>query len=692
VAVIPTSPVFLTKRPKATPASSGPRSVIDPRIDVHAQFAIQRMRKSAPPAAQAILADVKSGALGGIYKEDEAVPARAAKRHGRGWWEIIPSSQAAVLLLDAAAPFSAPPLIVFRDGVRSDPAKLDPALLAAWRSFRLWRAGRLKACPGIIVAEANTLGTRVPNVVPHACLSPITLVSDVTTTPAGGAFTLPPDPANFRPPARKLVQAIPHFPGETAIRAMENLLNTVANRADGWVYMANWHAEHDLRLPSGDRLRDVLSRCAASGATIRCLLWDGIPPAIRRPSIPFVPASLVNMIVDPIDRAFRDAIKGLFGEPSVNRNTVDFINTLPKAVARRDDATLPAGSHHQKILVAGNREETVAIFGGVDWNSDRLRVIKPGNPLFDISLQVNGAAAVDVAVEFERRWNADSRRSSIPLPTRTAPSKATRGGATVQIGVNYGCGHPFASVPHAITGASELIENLLRNCRKFFYMECQYGLGNAEIEAGIRRAFDQGARFGVVVLAGTAVVSDFPEVAFRRHEFWSRFPQVDKQLLVFERFGDDGTPTGRHAYVHSKLVLVDDLAVSIGTLNLSRRSWRHDSEITGVVSDARVVQSLRLDLWPHHLTLRDSREINDPITAFSIWQDVHAGRRPMPRIRPLRFAGAPPPRFIDTLLAGSRIPLPSFLVARVRATVNGILDTFHDRIANPIGPSTCLRV
>lgn len=68
----------------------------DPRIDVFAQYSFQRLGRSAPDDASGMLAAVRTGALRGIYKEDEAVPARAAQRLGRGWWQLIPFHEDAI--------------------------------------------------------------------------------------------------------------------------------------------------------------------------------------------------------------------------------------------------------------------------------------------------------------------------------------------------------------------------------------------------------------------------------------------------------------------------------------------------------------------------------------------------------------------------------------------------------------------
>lgn len=116
------------------PVTATQAGVIDPRIDVFAQKALLRMANGPDPAARAdasaMLGAVKSGTLAGIYKEDEQVPALRARRQGKTWWTVIPKGEDAAVLREPGQP----PLIVFRDGVRSDASRLDPALRKAWRA------------------------------------------------------------------------------------------------------------------------------------------------------------------------------------------------------------------------------------------------------------------------------------------------------------------------------------------------------------------------------------------------------------------------------------------------------------------------------------------------------------------------------------------------------------------------------
>ena len=89
-------------------------------------------------------------------------------------------------------------------------------------------------------------------------------------------------------------------------------------------------------------------------------------------------------------------------------------------------------------------------------------------------------------------------------------------------------------------------------------------------------------------------------------------------------------------YVHSKLVIVDDTWFTIGSANLTRRSWTFDSEINVACIDERLrrgghqsARQLRVDLLAEHLQLLpvETPLLDEPRDAFRIVKEVLAGKR-----------------------------------------------------------------
>jgi len=179
------------------PVTATQAGVIDARIDVFAQKALLRMANGPDPAARAdasqMLGAVKAGALAGIYKEDEQVPALRARKLGSSWWLVIPKGEDAVLFL-GAAPGEAP-LIDFRDSVRSNAARLDPALRKAWASFVAMNAAgarcRVATGGGVMAEVGGSGGAPLANVFPPVlCQVPATPVPRLRVSTWASAQTV----------------------------------------------------------------------------------------------------------------------------------------------------------------------------------------------------------------------------------------------------------------------------------------------------------------------------------------------------------------------------------------------------------------------------------------------------------------------------------------------------------------------
>jgi hypothetical protein len=154
------------------------------RIDVFAQYSLLRMSKDPAATADAndMLAAVRSGELGGIYKEDQKVPALRAVKMGTWWGTIIPKGEDGALFLDPTDPAGGTPLIIFRDKVRSDKPRIDAALRKAWVAFKALRDAKsgpgdvtLNRCPAgspTVTAgqvEVGQVTLRLANIVPPLC-------------------------------------------------------------------------------------------------------------------------------------------------------------------------------------------------------------------------------------------------------------------------------------------------------------------------------------------------------------------------------------------------------------------------------------------------------------------------------------------------------------------------------------------
>lgn len=356
-----------------------------------------------------------------------------------------------------------------------------------------------------------------------------------------------------------------------------------------FVYLLGWYCDIDLELVPGQpwsALRSLLASAThdegdGRGAEVRCILWQ----AKEKPPT-------VGPVVWEAARAV--SVLKAFGGPPLNftnYRAVQTINALPNGSAVLDNRTLLAGSHHQKVLVVRAGERLVAYCGGMDLNPDRLHPqgvkgsLAKGAPLQDVHLRIEGPGAFELLRSFSERWHATSEADGPLRGDALVPvSGAVTGPNLVQIAHTYGRGCPF---PTAVQTGREVLDNALRSARRYVYMECQYYVGNDHLRSALRAAL-RTVEVAIVVMAPLDAVDDLPDLAFRRKAFLAPLKaDFGDRLLLFQHLGQNRGTATPGAYLHSKLMLVDDEAAFVGTLNYSRRSWSHDSEVMVSVVDSR---------------------------------------------------------------------------------------------------------
>jgi len=366
-----------------------------------------------------------------------------------------------------------------------------------------------------------------------------------------------------------------------------------------------------------------------------------------------------------------------------------------------DARTRRAGSHHQKFIVIRHPyrpELDIAFAGGIDLGlSRRDSVAHHGDPnamefpshygdrppWHDVQVSVQGPAIADIEHTFRERWAGSSL--DIPSPIRMLVDRASHAGVLVGPDLPPPVPDPPASGPHSV----QVLRTYPARLRRYPFAP----LGERSIANAYRKAFARARRliyvedqylwapFVADLLAEAltsnpdlrliAVVPRFPD-----KEGISRWPSLvgrEQAIKVCRSAGGDRfaifdleNSAGSPVYVHAKVVVIDDVWAMVGSDNLNRRSWTHDSELSCAVLDetrdsrepsdpaglgdgARIfARDLRLRLWREHLGREASdpaSDLVDPADGFKIMVDQAAavqlwhesrrsGPRPPARLRP----------------------------------------------------------
>jgi phosphatidylserine/phosphatidylglycerophosphate/cardiolipin synthase-like enzyme len=265
-----------------------------------------------------------------------------------------------------------------------------------------------------------------------------------------------------------------------------------------------------------------------------------------------------------------------------------------------DTHPLPRGSHHQKFVVVDGQ---LAFVGGMDicdarWD-DRghapyhpLRVDVAGEPCranHEVQAAVVGDAALDLAELFRTRWqNACGEELALPKPP-TAPaarfdlSELTAGEllpiAAKEVWISRTSmdaeGTPIYEIRSAYTDA-------LRAAERFIYAETQYFTSRSITAALLERMRDRTRpklSIAVVLPRGADsskehfALGDAQSAVLGALEETARAENHD--LAFFCSVSNDENAT----FIHSKVLIVDDSFLTIGSANFTERSMGADSEL-----------------------------------------------------------------------------------------------------------------
>jgi phosphatidylserine/phosphatidylglycerophosphate/cardiolipin synthase-like enzyme len=358
-----------------------------------------------------------------------------------------------------------------------------------------------------------------------------------------------------------------------------------------------------------------------------------------------------------------------------------------------DERVRRFGSHHQKLVVIRRRDRAAddgAFVGGIDLCHGRGdderhegdpqpivldRRYGPRPAWHDVQLEVRGPAVGDLDETFRERWvdptpldhqkpwrarirrraRRPSRASALP-PMMPDPPSA--GKIAVQVLRTYPAKRPpFPFAPRGERSVARAYAKALARARSLIYVEDQY-LWSTDVARFFAEALRRSPELRLI-----AVVPRYPDRDGRVSGPLNRIGQQEALAMMRAAGGDRvavydlENESGRPIYVHGKLCVIDDLWMTVGSDNLNRRSWTHDSEAACAVLDperddrppvdpaglgdgARVLpRQLRSTLWREHLgTDVTEAELLDPRAGFEAWRRVadeldawHAGGQHGPR-------------------------------------------------------------
>lgn len=293
----------------------------------------------------------------------------------------------------------------------------------------------------------------------------------------------------------------------------------------------------------------------------------------------------------------------------------------PRLHVRLDGDHPNGASHHQKIVVIDDR---VAFVGGIDlsrwrWDSaehrpnDPRRVDADGEaypPFHDMMMLVEGEAATRLGELARERWRRSRGRRIEPAPPGLDspwPDCVTAQLESVPVAIART--EPAYAGRHAVEEVEQLYLSGIAAARRFIYIENQYFTANRLADALSQRLAETDGPVVVLVLpqktGGWLEQMTMDVLRGRVVERMLRADQHDRLRIYYPHQPGLG---GDCISVHSKLMIVDDRLVRVGSSNTSNRSMGLDTECdlavearSGTDAVAEFARRLRRRLLAEHL-------------------------------------------------------------------------------------------
>ena len=361
-------------------------------------------------------------------------------------------------------------------------------------------------------------------------------------------------------------------------------------------------ARHSYKL-----LQELIIEKARKGAIVRIIVWQ---PRLPLRILPGADERGLDGRAEEVE-----ALKKLAIKYGIEQNLIVKIdNTSP---------TL-SSAHHEKIVVIDNK---IGFCGGFDlsrgkWDTSKHRYTDPlrdqdSEPWHDLHAMIKGPIVWDLAYHFNQRWSyhevKDEKRIRVmDLKPTNFPHQVTDGGTRIVALRTWEGTDKDGSILAWYT-------NSIRRAKDTIYIENQFPFQNEFITKILCKRLQEQKNLKVIIVGPMepnlpgligSILSKTSVNDVNEHLQWVRDAgdlgrRVGTYSLVCQ---DEKTKKLRQIYVHSKLLIVDDKWITIGSANTDKNGFKDSTEVNIGITSSSLAKKLRMRLWYEHLGWVESFE------------------------------------------------------------------------------------
>ena len=331
------------------------------------------------------------------------------------------------------------------------------------------------------------------------------------------------------------------------------------------------------------------------------------------------------------------------------------------------DGARPTGAvHHQKIAVV---DDTVAFCGGLDLTVDRWdttahahdsrsrrTVGRSYGPRHEVAAAVDGEAALALSEQARDRWEKATGESLEPLDAKHAAWPAKLKAALHDVDVGVARTLPELDDRDEVREVEALNLAAIAAARHTIFLENQYLAAATLVDALAERLKeDDGPEIVIVLPRRGNNPLEQATMDGARHRLIQVLWEADEhhRLGIYYPVTDGGASI----YVHSKVMVIDDRLLRIGSSNLNNRSMGFDSECD-VAVEAEPNNADTDDVRREAISLRNrllSEHLGVPVSDFEHAVQRHSSVRSA--VEELRGDGRTLRPFTEQTIEGEASPL-----------------------------------